>query len=354
MHCEAILSDAAQLFPTSALTGNYLFLGKSGTPIGGTLNSDAPGAFTLTATQDATHVFVHLAGALAAGAGVPAAAANTTIELDLYAGDVIELLGQPSSAAEVPHADLSGSILNADKPIQVLSSVPITAVPSPAPPSDCCGDHLEEALPPAEALGTKYLVLPPSTAKGSAFGHYVRLIGMQPTSLTYENAPSGAPAQLQTGQVVEFEAKAAFSVAGTAAFGVVSLLEAGTLQNGCANDPSCYVGDPSMSFIVPNEQFLSRYAFATSGEFPTNYADVVAPMGTTVTLDGSALAATPESVVNGWVAYRVNLGAAAGLHTLAATQPFGVQLLGFAYATSYYAPGGQSAKLLGEPPVVTH
>jgi hypothetical protein len=180
----------------------------------------------------------------------------------------------------------------------------------------------------------------------------VRFFAARATQLTYQNGPAGAPLTLAAGEVAEFEAKSAFSVSGTSPFGVVSLMEAGTIQNGCTSPDACYVGDPSMSVVVPPDQFLNRYTIASSGIFAINYADVLAPANATVLLDGIPLAGSPEPAGDGWVVFRIDLGKVAALYTLESTQPFGVQLLGFGEYLSYYTPGGQALRLLSAPPVI--
>ena len=48
-------------------------------------------------------------------------------------------------------------------------------------------------------------------------------------------------------------------------------------------------GDPSESIAIPSEQFRSAYTFYAPTSYTSNYVNVVAPTGSTVTLDGSAI-----------------------------------------------------------------
>ena len=48
-------------------------------------------------------------------------------------------------------------------------------------------------------------------------------------------------------------------------------------------------GDPAMALAVPVEQFRTSYLFHAPTNYETNYVDVTAPMGATVTLDGAPL-----------------------------------------------------------------
>lgn len=357
-NCESVSADAALLIPSTALTGNYRVSTKSAVPGTGAA-PDASGGFAITATQNATHVKIQLADALAAGTGVMAAKKGDVVEYDLNAGDVLELLGQPGQG--VPHAELSGSIVAANQRVQVIGFNPLTNVPSPVVVNSgaCCADHLEETVLPAEVLGKHYLVAAPSTHKGTNSGHFVRFFGnFDGTTLGYKGTPPpGAPNTLSAGQVVEVDATGGFEVLASQPFAITSIMKSGTVQNGCTSGTTtadCFIGDPSMTDEVAVEQFRSQYIFLAPQDFEFNWADVMVPDGANVVLDGVALAGTKESVSPGWSVVRVPLmgGANMGAHKVTSDQAIGLQVMGFGHATSYYYPGGLNLKIISEPPVV--
>jgi hypothetical protein len=356
-NCESVSSDAALLIPTTAMTGNYRVIGRSSVPDGSPY-PDAPGGFTITATADDTKVKVQLAGALAAGSGITAAAAGSVVEYTLNAGDVAQLLGQPGKFADDPHADLAGSIVNADKPVQVIAFVPITASPSPLKPGQgCCADHLEETVLPAEALGKHYIVTAPSTRKVTNVGHFVRFYGnFDGTALSYKGtAPPGAPASLAAGQIVEVNATAGFEVTGTEPFAIASILKSGTIQNGCTDLSAvdCYIGDPAMSSAVTVDQFRTSYVFLAPDDYAYSLADVLVPTGAKVKLDGATLSGTSEPATDGWAVFRVLLEPGNnGAHKLESDKPVGLQVMGYGHATGYYYPGGLNLRIISQPPVV--
>lgn len=357
MNCESVAADAALLIPATAMTGNYRVIGMA-TATDGSTYADTPGGFTITGTQNATHVRVQLTGDLAAGTGVLAGLKGAIVEFDLNAGDVIQLLGKPGPFADQPHANLSGSVVNANKPVQVVSFVPITNVPSPPKSGECCADHLEELVLPAEALGAHYVVAPPSTNKGTNVGHFVTFYGnLTGTTLTYRGAmPPGAPTALAPGDIVTVDATAGFEVTGTQAFALSTIMKRSLVQNGCANgavDPACYIGDPSLSIAVAVEQFRKEYVFLAPDDYAFNWADVLVPTGATVKLDGAALAGTMEQAGPDWSVVRVKLGPGnGGEHTLESDQPIGLQVMGYGHATSYYYPGGLNLKAIALPPII--
>lgn len=359
--CESVSADAALLIPSTALTGNYRVSSKSAFPIGitdGTGVSDSAGGFSITATANATHVKIQLSDDMAGGTGVTAAKKGDIVEYDMNAGDVLELLSQPAPFAGMAHSDLSGSIVNANLPVQLIGFNPLTTVPSQAvpPPGSCCADHLEETVLPAEVLGKHYVVTPPSTHTGKNSGHYVRFMGdFDGTTLTYKGtAPADAPATLSAGQIVEVDASGSFEVTATQPFSITSTMKSGTVQNGCTSGADCAIGDPSMTDEVAVEQFRTQYIFLAPSDFDFNWVDVVAPVGAMVKLDDAAIGGTMETVDDAYVLYRVQLmaGSNMGAHKIVADQPIGIQVMGYGHATSYYYPGGLNLNFIADVPVV--
>ena len=362
-NCESVSADATLLIPSTALTGHYRVTSKSALPIGaadGTGVSDSAGGFAITGTKETTHVKIQLSDDLAGGTGIMAAKKGDIVEYDINPGDVLEFLSMPAPYADVPHSDLSGSIITADKAVQVIGFNPLTTVPSLAVPvpGSCCADHLEETVLPAEVLGKHYVVASPSTHTGKNSGHYARFMGQfDGTVLTYTpTAPAGAPTTLSAGQLVEIDVTVGFEVTATQPFAITSIMKSGTVQNGCSTNPApdCYIGDSSMSDEVAVEQFRQEYIFLAPEDFAFNWADVVVPTGATVSLDGGPLGGTSEVITPGYSVIRVPLmnGANKGAHKLSSDQPVGLQVMGYGHATSYYYPGGLNLKVIAEVPVV--
>jgi hypothetical protein len=364
--CYSASNDASLLLPTAAMTENYRIFTRAGLYGGspGLVYTSATSGAAITATADATIVTVQLAptcaagvfsgtgGCLAAGTGVTAANASDIVEYTLNTGDVLQLLGAQAAGDSLMHADLSGTVINASAPVQVIGFNPITNVPDVAN-----ADHVEETVLPAEVIGTEYLVAPPTSPSGVVKGgHLVRIYGnADGTTLTYDPKPTGAPDTIDAGQVVEFgPSLEAFKITGSKPLAVGSFMLGGALQGdgACPNFPCS--GDPSFSMMVTPAQFRKQYTFLAPTDYDTNYADVMVPDGATVTLDGAALGGTPTAVgASGWSVVRVTLGAGeGGAHRLESDQPIGLQVMGFGHATSYYYPGGLNLALISEPPTI--
>jgi hypothetical protein len=358
--CLSVTNGASLLLPTTAMTGVYRLFGSTATTDAvcwsPEMDDDAPGAFAITATADNTQVTVNVSstGAIAAGTGVAATPAGGTLTLTLNQGDVVELLDERGATYNAADSDMSGSLVNANQPIQVIAFNPITDQPSPVVNGTGWADHMEETVLPAESLGQDYVVVPPTApAGGISYGHYVRFYGNRDgTTLTYPSGtpPTGAPTTLGAGQVVLISGLVTepFEVKGSNEFAVSSIMPGGQVQDPMnQNDPQ---GDPGLTFEVAVEQYRSNYVFLAPKDYAESYADVVAPPGANITLDGKSVAATTATIGSSWNIYRLPLGGTTGAHTIKSNVPVGLQTMGFGHATAYYTPGGMNVRLIAPPP----
>ena len=171
--CKSFSNDASLLFPVNALTGNYTGLAW---PSG----SKRAGFLAVTATADDTEVSVVGRGTFAPGAGITSAG-NGTVKL--ARGDVLELIADSSSPSGMYGSDLSGSLIRASRPVQVIGGHSCANIPNPT--SGYC-DHLEQALFPVEVLGNDYLVTFPA-AVASESPHVIRIAAVDAgTTLTFD------------------------------------------------------------------------------------------------------------------------------------------------------------------------
>lgn len=347
--CNSYTNDASLLLPSTAMTGTYRVLGSAGwTKNAGSLPfGPMAGAFiTITGTQDGTSVSVDLGDKadVVGGGPITSTGPGGTLTFTLGAGDVAEIITKKGK-----NFDMSGSLVVADKPVQVIAGVPCLFVPDNR---QAC-DHVEETVFPAETLGNHYVVTRPSGPKSGTVDHVVRLAGnVDGTTLTYTpEKPSGCPSTLDAGQVVECgRVNSDFEVQGDHEFGVTTLTLAGQITDPNSNAP---LGDPSLSLPVTVPQYRSRYVFLAPIDYQSNFVDIVAPADTTLTLDGadrtselSALAGTSFFVA------RIMLDAGnGGGHTLEASKPVGLQVLGYGENTTYQYPGGLNlGKIAPAPP----
>ncbi len=337
--CFSYSNDASLLLPTTALTGNYRVTGFPGW-----INADIPSFYAITATEDGTEVTLQVSPTSSiVGAGPladTAAGGVTTLMMD--AGDVIEVIGATTD-------DPSGTLVQADKPVQVITGLPCTQVPH----GIAACDHIEESVLPAETLGKRYFVIPPSPpgVPLAPLGQGVRLYGnVNGTQLTYPSGPPPtAPTTINAGQVIDLGiVSVPFEVVGDNEFGV------STFQQGASIvDPLSPVsrGDPSQSLWAGVEQYRLKYVFLAPDDYPLNFADIVQPMSAQVIIDGTAAPPPTPIGSSGFGVTRVALGLGAnGAHVLISDLPVGLQVVGYGDFTSYQYPGGLNLRRIAPPP----
>jgi hypothetical protein len=369
--CFSFTNDASLLLPSTAMTGNYRVTTQAGyraTTDAGATEYEEGGYFVVTATEDDTTVTVGLSSTatVVAGTGVAATGPGGTLTFALDAGDVVEIMGAGGASV-----DLSGSLVQADKPVEVFAGMQCAEQPWGAP---AC-DHLESSVLPAETLGKDYVVTVPTSPHAKLVGHVVRFYGnVDGTVLTYSpSQPPGCPSTLDAGQVVEctgtpscpyedilggaqtaFCVTETFEVTGTHEFAVSSFMLGGSVVD--PKDSPHSQGDPSMSPMVTTEQFRTSYIFLAPTDYAESFADVVLPAGTSLTLDGTPVYSTPVPVNANWSVLRLELTNSGkdGAHILEGTNAFGVQVIGYGAYTSYQYPAGLDLVPIAPPPPILH
>jgi hypothetical protein len=338
--CHSYTNDASLLLPSPALTGNYRVTGQSGILVPDYYK--APGYFSVTGLEDGTTVLAKIGpkGQTLAGGGLPAAGPGQLLEFPIGRGEVVQIVGTPET-------DLTGTQVQADKPVQLMSGHPCIQLPFDR---QAC-DHLEETVQPAETLGKHYFVAAPTGPAGGAVPQTIRIVGnVDGTKLTYPGtAPAGAPSTIQAGEVVELpEVKQSFEIVGDHEIAVTTFMLGHTIVD---PNPMTSRGDPSQSNVAAVEQFRVKYVFLAPDDYDVSYADVVMPMDAQVSLDGAPIAGAPAAIGSGYGVARLKLGPGTdGAHVLVSDKPVGLQVMGYGYATSYQYPGGLNLEGIAPPP----
>lgn len=345
--CFSYSNDASLLLPAAALSGTYRIAGapswKNSDP-GDPMNPEGgftyPAYFSVTATQDSTKVTVQLSStaAIAGGGGLPDIPPGGTANFTLNRGDVALLV------AKGDDADFSGTLVKADKAVQVLTGISCTQMPH----GQVACDHLEESVLPAETLGKRYFVTAPSGPAGKMLGHVVRFYGnVDGTKLTYPGANPGGPLTLNAGEVVELPKNSTdFEVVGDHEFTVASF------QVGAGPVGDLNLGDPAQTFAVTVEQYRVKYVFLTPDDYDESYADIVQPLDAKLSLDGVPVNEAPQPLSSGFGVVRLKLGPGqGGAHLLTASAPVGLQVMGYGAYTSYQYPGGLNLGFISPAPI---
>jgi len=221
----------------------------------------------------------------------------------MNAGSVVQLVGAWAQYPQTKNADISGSVLNADQSIQVISFNAIAELPDY---SVANADHMEETVLPSEVIarstssfhrrhhsGTRSATSCASKATSTGRTSRTRKAnrwerrkrgrhGAGPSAAGGQPAPDclSLPGHcVQADPFIVEEADQPFAVA--------SFMVGGTLQMPGTNATNSQ-GDPSMTMAVTPEQFRKDYTFLAPADHLENFADILVPKGATVILDGAA------------------------------------------------------------------
>jgi IgGFc binding protein len=334
--CLSFSNDASLLFPTNVLTGSYGVLSWPSTAAGS-------GFISVTGTEPGTTVRIRGRGRFSPGAGISDVGEGTIV---LGRGDVLQLLAEGNDS-QTFGSDISGTIVEASAPVQVIAGSSCGFVPTAT--TQAC-DHLEQAMLPAETLGNDYLITFPA-APASQSPHVVRILPVLPdTAIELSPAPNGVMERVLRGP-----ADGPLELDGVSLdFRVHSdkpVLIAHYLQGQSSVDSGA--GDPSMAVAVPLAQYRDDYIFAVSKTYDYNFVNVVAPSDATVLLDGEAL---PDSAfvdigTTGFHVARHMLPADREVFHMVGTRPFGIVVYGYGKFTSYMYPGGLDLRKIA-PPII--
>jgi len=327
--CLSFSNDASLLLPTNVLTGSYAVLSWPSTRAGQSFVS-------IVGTAPGTQVSIQGPARVAPGAGISETGSGQVL---IGPGDVLQIVAEASTTQQFG-SDLSGTVISASAPVQVIAGNSCGFVPEAT--TQAC-DHLEQAMLPAETLGKDYLVTFPA-APASLSPQVVRILPVvADTTLHFDHALPGvgdtlhrspADGPLELTRVLED-------------FRVTSdkpILVTHYLQGQSSVDSGA--GDPSMAIEVPRAQYRNNYIFSVSKTYDFNFVNVVAPRSGTVLLDGEPL---PDSafVAIGSTDYRVArymLPADREVFRIEGSLPFGIVVYGYGAFTSYMYPGGLDLK----------
>lgn len=321
-------NDASLLFPTNAWRKAYY-----ATTWQQTANL-SPSLIAITAYQDGTAVTITTTSNTTAEGGAPPFTAGVPQMLSLGKGDVIEL--------GTVFGDMTGSFVTSDKPVQVIAAHYCAKVPEGV---DYC-DHLEESMFPIDALSNRYLINAPAvTTIPNGKEQVVRIVATQAdTALTYNPPQANAPTTIaRPGDFAEISRQAASYMITANHKVLVSQIMEGSTAGG-------NTGDPAMALAVPVEQYRSAYLFHAPTNYQTNYVDITAPVGATVTLDGTVVTNFASIGSTGYALARITpLGPGPGNdgnHSISGSMPFGISVYGYGMDTSYWYPGGLDLELV--------
>ncbi|MEO7094351.1 MAG: IgGFc-binding protein, partial [Polyangiales bacterium] len=348
----AAVTGATLLLPTSAWDGNYLAATA--------FSESSLNSMDIVAWKDDTTVTLLPNALIKAGGGIPAVAAGEPLTVHLDQGEVLQI---------TQDWELTGSPIEADKPIGLFAGHPCLSVPAGV---NYC-DHAEQQIPPIRALGSEYLAVMHRPRNAGAENPPWRIVGaVDGTVLTYDPPVPGAPRSVDQGQVLLFTNKdRPFAVQSQDA-------DHPFLFNGYMTGSSSVAtgvggrdgyGDADFVRTVPVPQYLAHYVFFTDPSYPETNLVVTRKKGpegfADVTLDCLGL-------VSGWKPvgssglyettyvdlvrhdFKPQNGCDNGRHEMTSPQPFGLTVWGwgttetksFTRDVSYGYPAGENLAAL--------
>ncbi len=223
--------------------------------------------------------------------------------------------------------DLSGAIVQSDKPIWVVGATNCAYIPY----RKLYCDHLEEQLIPLEYWGRSY-VAAHSPVRGTEVHIWRVYAGDDDVTVTTEPALPGTPFTLPfRGAYRELIVPTGVS------FTVNSDKPVMPVQYLVGRVADAGTGDPSMVQAVPTEQFLDRYVFVTGVGYEEHYVQVIRPVGAPdVTVDDEIV--TGFTTIGGFEV--ADWPIMEGPHVAESSGEFGIIQFGYTKDASYAYPGG--------------
>jgi RHS repeat-associated protein len=323
--------------PTNTLGTSYIIASYRNTTYFG---SDGWGTeFGVTATQDNTTVTIIPTtdgGQIDAGHPSGTRPAQQPFTILLNQGQTYQLRNSQEdsqlslTSTTGPPVDFTGTVVTSDKPVAVFGAHDDTFVPD----QTLYSNGLVEQLPPTNLWGQNFVTMPLSLERN---GDRFRFVAQSDS--THVQVNHQTVAVLAKGQFFEqlIQGPAEISADNPILAVQYALSD---IAGGGGNV------DPTMIVVPPFEQFGGSYTIntPTSGWFPTNYINVVAPtlaaQSGGVLLDGAPLPATVFQPIGTSPFSGAQILVTIGAHTLTAGLPFGVWVYGFKLTDAYGYPGG--------------
>jgi hypothetical protein len=262
-------------------------------------------------------------------------------------------------------ADVSGTVISADKPVWVVGASRCSRVPVRDFPARGKCDPLQELLIPIDYWGRKYVAARSPIRENE--NHYWRVYGGgEGVTVTTDPPQPGLIEHTfsQRGEYVELEVPngTSFIIEGDGAFMPVQYLQSHR-TTGEDLATSADMGDATMYQMVPVAQFLSRYVFVTGFNFDRYDVQIIKRIdGPDVVLDGITVEGYTPVGDYEYADVVIDEGA----HVVDSDGPFGIIQVGYTVGdspencpdpfadppvclASYGYPGGMKFELINVP-----
>jgi hypothetical protein len=337
-------SDAFLVLPTQSLGKDYIVLAYKSDGYFLSAGGRTPSEFAIVATEDSTVVNIEPSTPTYANGSVQQTVTLNKGEVYLVQADI----------EANPIADLTGTIVSANKPIALFgghqrATVPVEKFIGATSPSR---DFLCEQIPPVKAWGkSAYLVPFPQPAQITRTGTDIfRVLAANDNTIVYLNGIQLTT--LNRGQYYEGALQTAGTITATGPILVAQYKK--TSNDGGAT----YISDPFMMIIPPEEQFIENckliniqaYEIQDNLQFTKvyqeHYITLVVPSDalTQTRIDGNLVPPSQFISIPNSNYYYVHFKVNEGKHSVNSSKPIGVYAYGYGPANSYGYIGGMYFK----------
>ncbi|MDX9720262.1 MAG: IgGFc-binding protein [Myxococcota bacterium] len=245
-------------------------------------------------------------------------------------------------------ADLTGSLVVANKPVAVFGGSEAANAPETTPVT-CCADHLEQQMYPVNAWGLHYHAAKSYARKGER--DLWRIMARLPNTTVYTVPDvSDGPRVLQEGEFFELLNTEDFELHADRPILVGQFLASEwdpiDPNTGAPSPQAAGTGDPSFILLAPSEQYRRQYVFLVPDKYEHDYISVIAPSQSAVLLDGSPIPAELFTPFGATQFSAARLPIADGVHRIEASEPVGLYVYGYDSYVSYGYPAGLDLRSL--------
>jgi hypothetical protein len=320
-------SDAAMALPIDALGTSYIVT----TYRGSSAHTEDRSQFLVVAPFDATTVTITPAATLRRPVPATNAPPNVPFQITLERGQGFR------GEAVAFNGDLSGTIVEADRPVAVLNGNICTNIPS----TTAACDHIFEVAHPLRSWGNSALVANlPNRTGGSIYRVMASVDGTQITRDGVLQATLNRGKFLETGPLT-----------GSHVFEADHPIFVTQFMTG-DGAPGATDGDPAMANMIPPDQYLESYTFSTVGgaQFRSHFLTLIAPSSSvgTLKLDGVPVAASQFTAIGSTGFSSALLTLPEGTHTTSSPSPHGITVEGINAFDSYIYPGGARLEFINQ------
>lgn len=320
-------SDAGMALPVDALGTSYVVT----TYRGSTLNTGDRSQFLVLAAFDDTTVTITPTTTVRIPLPGTNAPPNVPFQVVLDRGQGFR------GEALLAQTDLTGTLVESDRPIAVLGGNLCTNVPS----STAFCDHIFEVMHPLRSWGTSALVRNLPNRNGGSI--YRVVASVDGTEVSRDGV---LQTTLNEGQFLETG-----PLTGSHLFTANHPIFVTQFMTG-SRSPGASLGDPAQCNMIPPDQYLKSYTFSTVGgsQFVQHFLTLIAPDSSigAVTLDGTPIAAAQFTPIGSTGYSSALLSISQGSHTTASSQPHGITVEGINADDSYIYPGGAQLEFINQ------